>query len=857
MKMKKLFTLFSLLLLAAVTTGVKAQSGYLITWDESDVCSAGSAAASYGTTDFLLTCVDTDGKHAIDANNANFGTAESYQKFTHRFKVGGKSSAKNSLKLTTTQAGTLKVYVRTGSNSATDRNLVLTQGDKELYNKVVQEADVVEITNDDQTTTKVYPVISVEVEAGDIEITYPTNGLNFYGFELELPVEEVSYYLMGSMNEWAYDDTYKMAPNPQTPGEYMLTCNLTKGTELKVSDGTNWYPYDAANYVVKKTGEHTVYFRPDGQGGSDWYYGYLYVTDDVEETPAEVSYYLVGNFNNWTKSDDYKLTPNAAAEGEYTISVTLAKGEEIKITSSEGDWYPTGMNNNYVVKVDSDDPRTLYFRPDGQGGEGWYEGFFFLENDEEETVEPVEDGFYLVGSFNNWTASADYKFTENAGQDGEYQLVRISLTAGDELKVVGKSATAGDIWYPGAEAGNYTVKKTGTHSIYFRPDGQGNDDWYCGVFYVDNDEAATGAFDLTSVAENGQVTFYVEGTVAESANAGVAVTANVEAAEGYVLNEETIKVEAYGKFEDAQGPQQAPAIGLLRDVDYTIADDVISFTMPEANVRVTVEFTVDKQELDNLIDDAKELVDELEDGDAKTELGTAITDAEGVMNDPNATPEDVQTAIDNLQDAIDKAKQELEGEEVEVTIAAGAFKTMYLEKKRTVKAAVEGVKLYTVTQVNADEEKAVLSAELEVVDAEKPFIIYNEGTTEATIVLSVATGTPTQVTIAPEFKGTLTDKTFTAADLEAADYYTLQGSNFLWAAEAGTIPANRCWIQLDKSAGSPASLSIVFGDDTTGIKSLTPALTEGEGVYYDLSGRRVAQPTKGLYIINGKKVVIK
>ena len=26
---------------------------------------------------------------------------------------------------------------------------------------------------------------------------------------------------------------------------------------------------------------------------------------------------------------------------------------------------------------------------------------------------------------------------------------------------------------------------------------------------------------------------------------------------------------------------------------------------------------------------------------------------------------------------------------------------------------------------------------------------------------------------------------------------------------------------------------------------------------YDLSGRRVVQPTKGLYIVNGKKVIIK
>ena len=39
--------------------------------------------------------------------------------------------------------------------------------------------------------------------------------------------------------------------------------------------------------------------------------------------------------------------------------------------------------------------------------------------------------------------------------------------------------------------------------------------------------------------------------------------------------------------------------------------------------------------------------------------------------------------------------------------------------------------------------------------------------------------------------------------------------------------------------------------------NLFPAFSQGEGAIYDLQGRRVTQPTKGLYIVNGKKVVIK
>ena len=45
--------------------------------------------------------------------------------------------------------------------------------------------------------------------------------------------------------------------------------------------------------------------------------------------------------------------------------------------------------------------------------------------------------------------------------------------------------------------------------------------------------------------------------------------------------------------------------------------------------------------------------------------------------------------------------------------------------------------------------------------------------------------------------------------------------------------------------------------DKEGTTNLTPALSEGEGEWYTLQGQRVAKPGKGLYIRNGKKVVIK
>ena len=83
---------------------------------------------------------------------------------------------------------------------------------------------------------------------------------------------------------------------------------------------------------------------------------------------------------------------------------------------------------------------------------------------------------------------------------------------------------------------------------------------------------------------------------------------------------------------------------------------------------------------------------------------------------------------------------------------------------------------------------------------------------------------------------------------------------FYFAAD-NTVATNRAYLHIATSLAPDAEASrmvMVFADDeTTGVQNLTPALSEGEGVVYNLRGQRVAQPTKGLYIINGKKVVMK
>lgn len=77
-------------------------------------------------------------------------------------------------------------------------------------------------------------------------------------------------------------------------------------------------------------------------------------------------------------------------------------------------------------------------------------------------------------------------------------------------------------------------------------------------------------------------------------------------------------------------------------------------------------------------------------------------------------------------------------------------------------------------------------------------------------------------------------------------------------ASAGVLPAGKCYLHLD-AAPEANELTMDFGDeagDVTGITTISSKM-QYNGEYYNLNGQRVAQPTKGLYIVNGKKVIVK
>jgi hypothetical protein len=83
--------------------------------------------------------------------------------------------------------------------------------------------------------------------------------------------------------------------------------------------------------------------------------------------------------------------------------------------------------------------------------------------------------------------------------------------------------------------------------------------------------------------------------------------------------------------------------------------------------------------------------------------------------------------------------------------------------------------------------------------------------------------------------------------------------------EAGTtvyyhiLNAHKAYLETetDITPGQNARIALIFDDDMPTAISTIEQKAATDNVYYNLSGQRIEHPTKGLYIVNGKKVIIK
>ena len=170
--------------------------------------------------------------------------------------------------------------------------------------------------------------------------------------------------------------------------------------------------------------------------------------------------------------------------------------------------------------------------------------------------------------------------------------------------------------------------------------------------------------------------------------------------------------------------------------------------------------------------------------------------------------------------------------------------------------------VYVITGVNWTDRSLTTKA-IDYIPREVPVILYRiHSYINNTYHLEAATSTPAVTYDDTHFKGVLTPTAFTTLkpDATVRGIYTLKG-NYFYQATSGTLPANRCYILYlseDPDYGASPSRLSLDDDGTTGINTVNgEELKIEDWKIYDLNGRLIKTPGKGIYIYNGKKIVIK
>ena len=116
-------------------------------------------------------------------------------------------------------------------------------------------------------------------------------------------------------------------------------------------------------------------------------------------TSPKAGYYLVGTMSDWQMMDKYKLSKNTAADTEeyYINDIDLKTTSGFKIVYSEAGksfdiWYPEGVGVNYGAsgEIQTDGRYDIYFRPQADGGEGWFKGYIYADPTVPATEEPTQ-----------------------------------------------------------------------------------------------------------------------------------------------------------------------------------------------------------------------------------------------------------------------------------------------------------------------------------------------------------------------------------------------------------------------------------------------------------------------------------
>ncbi len=173
-----------------------------------------------------------------------------------------------------------------------------------------------------------------------------------------------------------------------------------------------------------------------------------------------------------------------------------------------------------------------------------------------------------------------------------------------------------------------------------------------------------------------------------------------------------------------------------------------------------------------------------------------------------------------------------------------------------------GVLAYVAEVIENENKLQMFRLEGNMIPAETPVLLYNESAKTANqnvdikIVDSYAGNEGGDISTKKGFYGTVAAETYP----ENTTVYSLQKHandekvGFYQKANTTTLAGFKAWVKI-AGANSARAFTIIFdGDDATGLKEALGIENENVEIY-DLSGRRLDKPTKGINVVGGKLVI--
>ena len=172
-------------------------------------------------------------------------------------------------------------------------------------------------------------------------------------------------------------------------------------------------------------------------------------------------------------------------------------------------------------------------------------------------------------------------------------------------------------------------------------------------------------------------------------------------------------------------------------------------------------------------------------------------------------------------------------------------------------AAVACAKIYEIDGIVGNEIS--LSEVDGLMEAGKPyFYCTTKNTADAATENKVFFYQATAATVDTPVENNGLIGTFTGTTINNNDFYVLSNNKLYYADQDVTVGANRAYIDITKieNQGGSAKVRLAINENATAVEDVQAAGVQKAGKIYDFSGREVTNPTKGFYIIDGKKTFI-